>query len=70
MLDFPTSPAPLVDRFGRVHRSLRISVTDRCNIRCFYCMPEGSLEFLPRKEILNYEEIARVAAVATGLGIH
>ena len=70
MLDFPSSSAPLVDRFGRVHRSLRISVTDRCNIRCFYCMPDGALEFLPRKEILTYEEIARIVSAATDLGIH
>ncbi len=70
MLDFPSASAPLVDRFGRVHRSLRISVTDRCNIRCFYCMPDGALEFLPRKEILTYEEIARVVSAATDLGIH
>ena len=70
MLDFSSPPAPLVDRFGRVHRSLRISVTDRCNIRCFYCMPDGALEFLPRKEILTYEEITRIVTAATGLGIH
>ena len=61
---------PLGDRFGRVHRSLRISVTDRCNIRCFYCMPPGPVAFLPRDEILTYEEIARVVRVATRLGIH
>ncbi|MBC19933.1 MAG: GTP 3',8-cyclase MoaA [Planctomycetaceae bacterium] len=59
----------LVDRFGRMHRSLRVSVTDRCNIRCFYCMPAGPLAFLPRQEVLTYEEIARVARVATSLGI-
>ena len=60
---------PLCDRFGRVHRSLRVSVTDRCNIRCFYCMPPGPLAFLPRNEILTYEEITRVVRVATRLGI-
>ncbi|MDE0940597.1 MAG: GTP 3',8-cyclase MoaA [Pirellulales bacterium] len=72
MSDFhPTHRAgPLGDRFGRVHRSLRISVTDRCNIRCFYCMPPEPLAFLPRNEILTYEEIARVVRVATRLGIH
>lgn len=59
----------LVDRFGRVHRDLRISVTDRCNLRCVYCMPEEGLEFLPRSQILTYEELARVARVAHGLGV-
>ena len=56
----PTS-APLLDSLGRVHTSLRISVTDRCNIRCFYCMPE-TVRFLPREEILSFEEIERFAA--------
>ena len=60
---------PLLDRFGRVHKSLRISVTDRCNIRCFYCMPTGPVSFLPREEILSYEEIVRVVRVAVGLGV-
>jgi len=59
----------LVDRFGRVHRNLRISVTDRCNIRCFYCMPNEDLRFLPRREILTYEEIARFVTVVAPLGI-
>jgi GTP 3',8-cyclase len=53
----------LVDSHGRVVRDLRISVTDRCNFRCTYCMPEEGLEWLPRSEILSYEEIARVARV-------
>ena len=52
---------PLVDGFGRTHRDLRISVTDRCNLRCTYCMPEGGLEWTPRSELLSYEEIERVA---------
>ena len=43
----------LVDGFGRTHDNLRISVTDRCNIRCFYCMPEQGVEYLPRSEILD-----------------
>jgi cyclic pyranopterin phosphate synthase len=59
----------LVDRFGRVHRDLRISVTDRCNFRCVYCMPEEGVRFLPRAQILSYEELARVARVAYGLGV-
>ncbi len=52
---------PLVDPFERVVRDLRISVTDRCNFRCGYCMPEEGMEWLPRAEILTYEEIERVA---------
>ncbi len=52
---------PLVDTFGRRHRDLRISVTDRCNFRCTYCMPEEGMTWLPREEILTFEEIERVA---------
>ncbi|HEX8203983.1 MAG TPA: GTP 3',8-cyclase MoaA [Isosphaeraceae bacterium] len=58
----------LIDSFGRVHDNLRISVTDRCNIRCVYCMPEA-VTFLPRRNLLSFEEIERVARVAAGLGI-
>lgn len=54
---------PLVDGFGRVHRDLRISVTDRCNFRCVYCMPAEGLPWLPREELLSYEEIVRVAGL-------
>ena len=56
-------PTPLVDGFGRVHRDLRISVTDRCNFRCDYCMPAEGMEWLPREELLTFEEITRVARV-------
>ena len=59
----------LVDRFGRVHDNLRISVTDRCNIRCFYCMPETEVRFVERREILDFEEIERFARVTAELGI-
>lgn len=58
----------LIDGFGRVHNNLRVSVTDRCNIRCVYCMPE-SVAFLPREHLLTYEEIGRFVRVAAGLGI-
>jgi cyclic pyranopterin phosphate synthase len=61
--------APLTDSFGRVHDNLRISVTDRCNIRCFYCMPETGVQFVERGEILSFEEIERFVRVAVGLGI-
>ena len=57
--------AGLVDSFGRVHTNLRISITDRCNFRCTYCMPE-EMEFYPKAEILTYEEILRLARVAAG----
>jgi cyclic pyranopterin phosphate synthase len=51
----------LSDEFGRVHRDLRISVTDRCNFRCTYCMPEEGMVWQPREELLTFEEIERVA---------
>src|SRR5450432_476944 len=63
------SLAPLIDSFGRVHDNLRISVTDRCNIRCFYCMPENDVHFEDRREILDFEEIERFARIAVSLGI-
>jgi len=59
----------LQDSFGRIHNNLRISVTDRCNIRCFYCMPETDVKFVDRGEILDFEEIERFVRVAVGLGI-
>src|SRR4051794_32919118 len=60
---------PLIDSFHRVHDNLRISVTDRCNIRCFYCMPDTDVKFVERREILDFEEIERFVHVAVGLGI-
>ena len=63
------STGPLVDGFGRVHTDLRVSVTDRCNLRCVYCMPEEGMVFGARDEILTYEELLRVVRVAHGLGI-
>ena len=60
--------APLRDALGRVVDDLRISVTDRCNFRCVYCMPEEGLRWLPREGILSFEEITRVAAVFVGMG--
>ena len=58
----------LVDSYGRLHDNLRISVTDRCNIRCYYCMPED-VKFGPREEILRFEEIERLVRVMTDLGV-
>jgi cyclic pyranopterin phosphate synthase len=53
----------LVDPFGRVVRDLRIAVTDRCNFRCTYCMPEEGMQWMPRSEILTFEEITRIARI-------
>lgn len=61
--------APLVDSLGRVHTNLRISVTDRCNIRCFYCMPDENVRFKPRSEILSFEEIERFVRVVAAMGV-
>lgn len=60
---------PLLDRFERPLRSLRISVTDRCNLRCRYCMPEDEYVWLPRESILTFEEVARLAGIFAGLGV-
>jgi cyclic pyranopterin phosphate synthase len=60
---------PLMDAFGRVHTNLRISVTDRCNIRCFYCMPHENVRFKPRHEILTFEEIDRFVRVVAPMGV-
>jgi cyclic pyranopterin phosphate synthase len=59
----------LADQFGRPLRSLRVSVTDRCNLRCNYCMPQEEYVWLPREELLTFEEIARLVAVFTSLGV-
>src|SRR5215475_4064418 len=61
---------PLVDGFGRRHNSLRISVTDRCNIRCFYCMPAENVRFKPRSELLTFEEIERFVRAIAPLGVN
>ena len=60
---------PLVDRFGRTHTYLRVSVTDRCNYRCVYCMPAEGFEWMPREHLLTYEEIARLVGVFAHMGI-
>ena len=53
----------LIDPFGRTVRDLRISITDRCNFRCTYCMPAEGMKWLPREEVLTYEELHRVASI-------
>jgi len=60
---------PLVDPFQRPITYLRISLTDRCNLRCVYCMPQEGIKFVPRSEILTLEEIAHVVRVAAGMGL-
>jgi cyclic pyranopterin phosphate synthase len=70
----PTEPAPadgpLVDTFGRVARDLRVSLTDRCNLRCTYCMPAEGLDWLPGDELLTADELVRLIRIAvTRLGI-
>jgi GTP 3',8-cyclase len=60
---------PLIDTFGRVADDLRISVTDRCNFRCTYCMPAEGLAWLPKEEILTFEELTRLLRVFVGLGV-
>src|SRR5258708_12461685 len=57
------------DRFGHRISYLRVSVTDRCNERCAYCMPQELQEWLPRAEILSYEETLRLIRIAAGLGV-
>jgi len=59
----------LSDSFQRPINYLRVSVTDRCNLRCFYCMPKDGIPLLPREDLLTYEEIATIVRVAVGLGI-
>jgi cyclic pyranopterin phosphate synthase len=59
----------LLDRFGRAHTYLRISVTDRCNYRCVYCMPADKADFLPHAQVLTFEEITRIAAVFARCGV-
>ena len=59
----------LTDTFGRVHNNLRVSVTDRCNLRCTYCMPDGIVPFLPADQLLSFPQIALVAEALLGLGV-
>ena len=65
----PVPPPALQDRFDRPLRNLRVSVTDRCNLRCSYCMPEPEYVWLPREDILHFEEVARLVSIFTTLGV-
>ncbi len=69
LLGEPAASGPLVDTHGRVHRDLRISLTDRCSLRCTYCMPEQGNEWLARSSILTLDEIEVVAWTAAAAGI-
>ncbi|MBI3108668.1 MAG: radical SAM protein, partial [Candidatus Rokubacteria bacterium] len=60
---------PITDTFGRPLASLRVSVTDRCNLRCQYCMPEKEYVWLPREDLLTFEEIHELVAIFTELGV-
>ena len=60
---------PMIDTFGRIHDDLRISVTDRCNLRCVYCMPEDGMSFLAPRSLLTFDEVVRVVGVARRLGV-
>lgn len=59
----------LLDNHGRPLTYLRLAVTDRCNLRCFYCMPENGINYLPKKELLTFEEIYRIVGLLAGMGI-
>src|SRR5512144_967379 len=59
----------LLDTFGRVADDLRVSVTDRCNFRCTYCMPAEGLPWLPKDELLTYEELTRLVGLLVDLGV-
>src|SRR5688572_4006633 len=59
----------LYDNHGRPLNYLRLAVTDRCNLRCFYCMPEEGIRYLPKKELLTFEEIERIVSLMAGMGI-
>ena len=61
--------ASLIDPFGRSIEYIRVSVTDRCNYRCFYCMPSNNMEWEERKEFLDFEELARIIRLFTELGV-
>ncbi|MDF1549039.1 MAG: GTP 3',8-cyclase MoaA [Bacteroidales bacterium] len=60
----------IIDKHGRPMNYLRVAVTDRCNLRCTYCMPHENMQFLPKNEILSYEELLRIITVFTELGVN
>lgn len=60
---------PIFDNHGRPIEYVRLAVTDRCNLRCFYCMPAEGIEYVPRKELLSYEEMERLIRLLAGMGV-
>ena len=72
LVDLSAMPlsGPLIDTYGRVHDDLRLSITDRCNFRCVYCMPEEGMVFQAREDLLSFDELYRVAAIAKELGVN
>jgi GTP 3',8-cyclase len=69
VLGYPFHVEPLVDSWGRAIESLRVSVTDKCNFRCTYCMPAEGLEWLPKREVLSFEEIERLVRALARMGV-
>jgi GTP 3',8-cyclase len=68
-MEHPSATSPLTDRFGRLHHYLRIAVTDRCNLRCTYCMPAEGLAWQPAAQLLDFDEITRFAAICVRGGV-
>jgi len=62
--------AKLYDNHGRVINYVRLAVTDRCNLRCFYCMPEEGIKYVPQKSLLTYEEMERTVRLLVNMGIN
>lgn len=60
---------PITDSFGRIHNYLRISLTDKCNLRCSYCMPQEDMRFMPSSQLMSAEEIERIATIFLGMGV-
>lgn len=61
---------PLIDRYGRTIEYVRMAITDRCNLRCYYCMPECGIDFVQRRELLSYEELERLMGIMGKMGVH
>ena len=59
----------IIDKFQRKHDYLRISITERCNLRCFYCMPESGVALSPKNHLMTYEEILQIARIFVGMGV-